>query len=341
MRGLGVADIAVVALPRLPVRTMGLRHLVLLVCVYAAVAAAQRPLTFALLTRDYLAIALPAAVCAVAFSLLVLILMRRHGSPRDILVAQRSRLGAGFIGILLFCVGLAAFSTYKLFIPFVVPFVWDLPFEHLDSLLHGGVAPWQFTHAVVPASFAELIGTLYGMPWFLYWFGTLGYAAFCAPEPLRSRHLWASALTLGLLGTVAATVFASHGPILFPQFGLAGYEGLAAALRDSAAGRDMLSTADYLYGAYATGEARFGSGISAMPSMHVAIVTLNLCLYASLSRWLAIPAGLFAALIVVGSVHFGWHYAIDAYASLIAVPVLWWIAGRLTRPMATARTAVA
>jgi hypothetical protein len=32
--------------------------------------------------------------------------------------------------------------------------------------------------------------------------------------------------------------------------------------------------------------------------------------------------------ILVGSVHLGWHYALDGYASIVAVIVLWHAVGR-------------
>ena len=44
----------------------------------------------------------------------------------------------------------------------------------------------------------------------------------------------------------------------------------------------------------------------------------------------------FAAAIFVGSVHLGWHYAIDAYVSMIAVPAIWKFAGWATAHRGTA-----
>ena len=39
----------------------------------------------------------------------------------------------------------------------------------------------------------------------------------------------------------------------------------------------------------------------------------------------------FAALIFVGSIHLGWHYAIDGYAGAAVALFGWWAAGRLVR----------
>ena len=39
----------------------------------------------------------------------------------------------------------------------------------------------------------------------------------------------------------------------------------------------------------------------------------------------------FAAIILVATVHLGWHYAIDGYAGILSAWLLWWACGRLVR----------
>jgi hypothetical protein len=39
----------------------------------------------------------------------------------------------------------------------------------------------------------------------------------------------------------------------------------------------------------------------------------------------------YSVFIVLGSVHLGWHYAIDSYASLITTPLLWMFSGFVVR----------
>jgi hypothetical protein len=34
-------------------------------------------------------------------------------------------------------------------------------------------------------------------------------------------------------------------------------------------------------------------------------------------------------LTVIATVHLGWHYAVDGYISLLAVPAIWYWAGRI------------
>jgi len=57
-------------------------------------------------------------------------------------------------------------------------------------------------------------------------------------------------------------------------------------------------------------------GISAMPSMHVActaLIAASMWTYGLVWR---VFGALFLALIMLGSVHLGWHYAVDAYVGV-------------------------
>ena len=71
------------------------------------------------------------------------------------------------------------------------------------------------------------------------------------------------------------------------------------------------------------------SGISAMPSVHVAIaIAIALWLQRYRIRVLTILGWLYAAAIYVGSIHLGWHYATDGMFSAAMVLLVWWLSGR-------------
>lgn len=84
-----------------------------------------------------------------------------------------------------------------------------------------------------------------------------------------------------------------------------------------------LQTQDYLWQGYVTQVNGIGSGISAMPSMHVSIaVLMALCTY-RLNKTLGYFACAFAVIIQIGSVHLGWHYAVDGYFSVLSTLAIW------------------
>jgi len=69
--------------------------------------------------------------------------------------------------------------------------------------------------------------------------------------------------------------------------------------------------------------------ISAMPSVHIATCVLYVLAARRASRVLTAIAAGYALVILLGSVHLGWHYAVDGYVSLVLTPVIWWVSGQL------------
>jgi hypothetical protein len=101
------------------------------------------------------------------------------------------------------------------------------------------------------------------------------------------------------------------------------YRGLLQTLPPIA-----LKIHNYLWDLYQHGETRLGGGISAAPSMHVAMAWLYVL---TTWRWwkpLAIPAIGFFAVIWVGSVFLGYHYAVDGLISIAGVSIIWRLVGR-------------
>jgi len=79
-----------------------------------------------------------------------------------------------------------------------------------------------------------------------------------------------------------------------------------------------------------------GFAISAFPSLHVAMATLlALQAYHAGRRWFYAALAL-VAVILLGSVQLGWHYAVDGYFSIAATLLVWRAVGWALRR--TART---
>jgi len=60
-----------------------------------------------------------------------------------------------------------------------------------------------------------------------------------------------------------------------------------------------------------------------MPSMHVSVATLLALLYLNLNKFFGTIMIIYALLIQIGSVHLGWHYAVDGYISSTVTIILW------------------
>lgn len=188
-----------------------------------------------------------------------------------------------------------------------------------------------------------MIGVAYAKIWFLEWFGMVYVAGYKLPGRQHLRYLWALALVMSVIGTVFAMLFSSVGPILYDRL-LGGdrFSGLEAALATYPANNYVTVYADYLWQNYVNGTAQFGTGISAMPSVHVAVATTNALYLSGLDRRLGVAGWIFAGIIMFGSVYTGWHYALGSAAAAMIAGLIWKRTAFLARPDAPAdRDAVA
>jgi hypothetical protein len=323
---------------RLPAQWAQLRPgplgwLTLAVALYAGIAASLAPSTFGAIYSYYLGQIAVLPVLLVIGLPIAAVIAAPRAPATFILTVLRRRSLAAILAILVFCLGVSGFTTFKLQIPAIIPFYADPWFAAIDAALHFG-DPGLHAHAILPAWAEWPLAYAYGKIWLLQWFGTLLFAAFMPAGPVRTRYFWASGLTTLLVGTVLATLLSSVGPIFYEAFyGSDRFAPLIAAAADSAAGSYLAEISVYLMASYQSGSAAPGTGISAMPSMHVALATLNACFLTSLNRRLAVPAWAFVALIQFGSVYLTWHYAIDGYLSMLVVGLVWWGTGRRLLPV--------
>jgi hypothetical protein len=299
------------------------------IALFAAVAAVFWPTTYIGMVGAYAGqiVVLPVALL-LGLPLAALILNPRSPGPFLIGLVRESGLRLALTALAV-CLGLAAFTTFKLAIPKLVPFYADPLFADLDAALFFGSNPGEVAHALIPSWLQYPIGLLYGPIWFLHWFGFIAFVAALRDAELRRRYFWTMAIAVCGLGVIAATAFSSVGPILYEQiYGVDRFPELMATLRSSAVGEYMQIASGYLYDAYLHGNAPAGSGISAMPSMHLAIATLNAWMLTRLHPVAGAVGWTYTAIILVGSVFMGWHYLIDGYASILAVSLVWWLLGR-------------
>jgi hypothetical protein len=284
--------------------------------------------TFAILTAAVL------VVLAVAYVVRVMVVLR----PDRLTLHLWHDLGSRYVTVericsalpvfLLIPVVMATFSYLKSMIPAIAPFSWDPSLAELDRLLHGGYQPWELIQPILGHPFVSFsINLVYNL-WFLVLYGVMFWQTFSVADPrLRMRYVLTLAVVWVGLGNLAAAALASGGPVYYGR--LAGLPDPFAPLMDYLrAANDIVpiwavTTQDYVWDVYVQGRFDVGSGISAMPSIHVATSFSFALLGFATSRRLGIAFSIFAALILIGSVHLGWHYAIDGYVSILATWLIW------------------
>jgi hypothetical protein len=271
------------------------------------------------------------------FTMLMSDLRHNLASPRRIAQGIPMLIFIPFLG--------GTFSVVKAAIPLIHPFSWDVRLEHWDRWLHGGAAPWELLqpflgHPLV----SQLLNVAYNSWFFLLWISWM-WQFFTLKEPQRRMQFLLSTLAAWIIiGSALATLFSSAGPCYFGRV-VAGpdpYQPLMGYLHQASESHLLwaLGTQQMLWDGYSLGKLNLGAGISAMPSMHVAMATLFALLGWQTSRRMGILLTAFLACIMIGSVHLGWHYALDGYVSFACAVLIWYAAGwfvrHVIRPPATA-----
>lgn len=251
------------------------------------------------------------------------------------LLNRRAILTAASV-FLIYAVFIAMFVALKRAIPEVVPFFLDHPFMAIDRMIHFGNDPWRLLQPMVGRPWiTDIIDRVYYV-WFPVNYLCLLVFAWNTDRVLRVRFYVTFWLIWIVLGTAAAYALSSAGPCYygFVVSGTNPFEPLMGYLRqvDQEHGLVAVYVQRELWADYAREEANLlMKGISAMPSIHVALPILYTLTGWYVHRGIGIAFAGYAALILIGSVHLGWHYAIDGYVSALSVVLLWAVAGRFAK----------
>jgi PAP2 superfamily len=239
----------------------------------------------------------------------------------------------------------SAFSYMKSVIPLIQPFHLDQALYEWDRMLHFGADPWRLLQPLLGYAWVTFAVNLGYTMWFL-----VLQAAFVLQSGAigdrrrRMQFLLSMALAWALIGNLGATLLSSAGPCYYdlvtggpsPYAPLTSYlHGVANQLSLSVLGHEVripltaLMLQDMLWQSYLNGDFGLAMGISAAPSMHIASSWIVARLAWSMGRRAAIFGSLFLAVIFVGSIHLGWHYALDGYLSIAGAWIIWRLVGCL------------
>lgn len=313
------------------------------VVLLAASLSGRRSVAFSSIATNMVLIIVGLFVIAAPYLLLKLAKVRPE-SPFQYLRTSRSlRLHAmrTFIALpFLFMVSLflPSFSLAKSHVGHVLPYEWDQAFLAMDLAIHGTDA-WQLVHPLIgyaPITFG--ISIAYQIWIFLLYIAVPWLWIVKMPKTLRKQFGLSYMLCWIIIGAIFANIFTSVGPcFLEPITGDAHFRPLM----------DYLTVTDRQYPILAldvqqsllewrvNGDGKLGSGISAMPSMHVSIALLVFLMMRRIGRVAGWVFGTFFVVILLGSVHTGYHYAVDGYASMLLTMLIWWGSGMLIQSRKT------
>lgn len=246
-------------------------------------------------------------------------------------LTQRRLLNA-LPAFVLLPLALSMATSLKRLIPLISPFGWDPLLVEVDRVLHGGYHPWELLQPVLGFPLVtSFISNAYSLPWYVLILFVQFWQTFTL-ERQRTRFLLSYVLCWALIGNGLATALSSAGPCYYGYlFGepdpFAPLMSYLASVTESLPVPSYMAQ-QYLWETYEKNFLSVGSGISAMPSLHISMGLLLVFLTWRRHWGLRLAAVVFLVILQIGSVHLGWHYAIDGYAAMIATALIWWAVGR-------------
>ncbi|MCF8474204.1 MAG: phosphatase PAP2 family protein [Emcibacter sp.] len=236
---------------------------------------------------------------------------------------------------------ISLFSSLKSVVHLIHPFYLDEFLMKADRFIHFGIDPWRITHAVFSTAFLSVVLNYFYNLWFFIMFSyVLWMVVNVHFNQKRMRFLLTFIMIWTLIGSFLAVLLSSAGPCFYGD--VVGDKTVYGPLMDILRSYDKqyessffgifaLNTQNMLWMDYLKNDTNIGSGISAMPSMHVSVAALLYFSGRDVNKYIGYGMGIFLVMIQIGSVHLGWHYAVDGYVSIFLTWLVWRFAGWLVK----------
>lgn len=218
-----------------------------------------------------------------------------------------------FLAILMAAIHQSAFMGVKQTLFPATGFWADPVLASAELALFGG-DPWRLSMALF-GPFIEVIDAVYHL-WFPAIAVTFAWAVF-----RRNDHAVTSYFLLWTLGMLAQFLLPSGGPIFFQQ------NGFGEQFSGIPLGSMTHVGSVRLWLAHSQNLPDIVAGISAWPSMHVAMAVWAGLVWRHALAWVAV------GLIALGSVALGWHYVLDGVGGAV-VAAMAWLACKRPAPVA-------
>jgi hypothetical protein len=249
------------------------------------------------------------------------------------------RLMRGAPMLLALVIFMPAFSAMKSAIPLINAYTWDGTWIRIDRTLHG-TDPWRMLNLGIGYPIVtSIVAAFYHLWILLIYAGGVYFCFFQSNRELRARYFIAYFASWTVLGVSMAIAFASVGPAFVgPLLGDRTFDEQMTYLRGANEHFPVmvLAVQDQLIAWHHSGNHGLGRGLSAMPSMHVSLAFLFFLAMRKVSRLAGIVFGLFFTIVLIGSVHLAYHYAVDGYVSIAVTGVIWMVSGVLARRLSGA-----
>jgi hypothetical protein len=233
-----------------------------------------------------------------------------------------------------------SFTSFKTMIGSAHGFTMDPGIAALERAVLFGHDAWQYTHFLFGSLLATFVLQLCYNVWLALMWGSIMLCLVFVDDVRTVLHyLLAFILCWIIVGSLAAYFLASAGPCFYERvLGDAHFQPLMSRLHEIDSSLDAilpnlglasLDVQEMLWKWQMTHHDGLGAGISAMPSVHV-----GLAFVMARGAYLLRPVYgkimmVYVAAIWIGSVHLGWHYALDGAIALLLVVPIWKISGRL------------
>lgn len=203
--------------------------------------------------------------------------------------------------LLLTGLNMIAFMWVKPMLNYMVPFSADPWLAELDSALFFGHDPWTLFSGLNSTAMA----IFYHRGWIAMMILTLIAVIAAPPSPTKSATMLTYFVLWSVVGPIVHVMLPAAGPIFYAQLGYGDRFASLASVPETQA------VANYLWTIYSSTGFGPGSGISAMPSLHIATTAWMLIAVRLFARPLFVPMAIAGVLIFLLSISLGWHYAAD------------------------------